>query len=132
MGPNPAEPVPTGIYYDGQNFLITTLLGFPFPPGKAVIYKMTPTGAITVQQSGFTSLVDIAEGTSRGRLVLQHGVFALPAGFGVNTGKLTWADGVNQTVLTDGLNQPAGLKQADEHTWYVTSVADGTIMKVQY
>ena len=132
MGPNPAEPVPTGIYYDGQNFLITTLLGFPFPPGKAVIYKMTPTGAITVQQSGFTSLVDIAEGTSRGRLVLQHGVFALPAGFGVNTGKLTWADGVNQTVLTDGLNQPAGLKQADEHTWYVTSVADGTIIKVQY
>lgn len=132
FGPNPAESVPTGIHYDGQNFLITTLLGFPFPPGKSVIYKMTPSGSLSIFQSGFTSLVDIEEGTSRGRLVLQHGVFALPAGFGTNTGKLIWADGTNQTLLADGFNQPAGLKQADAHTWYVTSVFDGTVLKVQY
>lgn len=132
FGPNPTESVPTGIHYDGQNFLITTLLGFPFPPGKAVIYKMTPSGTLSIFQSGFTSLVDIAEGTSRGHLVLQHGVFALPTGFGVNTGKLIWADGTNQTLLADGFNQPAGLKQADAHTWYLTSVADGTVMKIEY
>ena len=59
-------------------------------------------------------------------------MFALPAGFGANTGKLIWADGTNQTVLADKFNQPGGLKQADAHTWYVTSVADGTIQKVEY
>ncbi|MEO6915326.1 MAG: ScyD/ScyE family protein [Chitinophagaceae bacterium] len=126
------ESVPTGIYYDGQNFLVTTLLGFPFPVGKALIYKVTPEGVVTPYQSGFTSLVDIAEGGVKGRLVLQHAVFGLATGFQPNTGKLVWANGSMATTLADGLNQPAGLKQAGPHTWYVTSVADGTILKVEY
>lgn len=126
------ESVPTSIYYDGQDFLVTTLLGFPFPVGKAMIYKITPAGMVTTYQSGFTSLVDIAEGGMKGRLVLQHAVFGLATGFQPNTGKLIWADGVNMTTLADGLNQPAGLKQAVAHTWYVTSVGDGTVLKIEY
>jgi len=126
------EPVPTGIYFDGQNFLVTTLLGFPFPTGYSSIYKIAPTGEISIYQHSFTSLTNIAAGGPKGRLVLQHAVFGLATGFQPNTGKLIWADGVTQTTLAEGLNQPAGLKQADASTWYVTSVADGTVIKVEY
>lgn len=131
VGPPQIESVPTGILYDGQNFLVTTLLGFPFPPGKSIIYKVTSAGAVSVYQQGFTSLVDIAAGGSLGRLVLGHGTFGA-TGFGENTGTLTWANGTTMSLLADGFNTPAGLKQANEHTWYITSLGDGTLLKVTY
>jgi len=125
------ESVPTGIIFDGQNFLVTTLLGFPFPAGKALIYKVSPSGTVAVYQQGFNSLVDIAKGGSMGRLVLEHGTFGA-MGFARNTGRLVWANGTTAPVLADGLNLPAGLAQADEHTWYVTSLGDGSVLKVTY
>ncbi len=131
VGPPQVESVPTGIYYDGQNFLVTTLTGFPFPQGKATIYKVTPAGVVSVYQSGFTTLVDIAQGNSLGRLVLEHGTFGA-MGFTPFTGKLKWANGTTSTMLTDGLNQPAGLKQADEHTWYVANYGSNSVLKVRY
>ncbi|MEO6650903.1 MAG: ScyD/ScyE family protein [Chitinophagaceae bacterium] len=131
VGPPQIESVPTGIIYDGQNFFATTLLGFPFPPGKSLIYKISPAGMVSVFQQGFTSLVDIAAGGSLGRLVLGHGTFGT-MGFAPNSGTLTWANGSSATLLAGGLNLPAGLKQADAHTWYVTSLGDGTVSKVEY
>lgn len=53
-------------------------------------------------------------------------------GFAPKTATLTWANGSSATLLADGLNLPAGLKQADEHTWYVTSLGDGSVLKVSY
>ena len=135
VGPNPIESVPTGIYYDGQEFYITTLLGFPFPAGKALVYKLTPAAsgapAITVYQQAFNSLVDIAKGAAPGKLLLEHGAFG-PMGFVANTGRLVWANGTTTSVLAEGLNQPAGLKQVDEHTWYVTNYGDNSVLKVTY
>jgi hypothetical protein len=131
VGPPMVQSVPTGLYFDGQNFLVTTLLGFPFPAGKARIYKMSPAGQISLHQDGFTTLVDIAEGDRRGRVVLEHGNFG-PTGFVPNSGRLLRANGNNTSVLTDELNRPAGLKQADQDTWYVTSVGDGSVLKIWY
>ena len=131
VGPNPIESVPTGIYYNGQDFLVTTLLGFPFPAGKALIYRISPVGAVSVYQQGFTSLVDIDKGGLAGRIVLEHGTFGAK-GFNPNTGRLLWANGVTFTVLADGLNQPAGLKQVDENTWYVTDYGNNSVIKVSY
>lgn len=53
VGPPKIESVPTGLYYDGENFLVTTLLGFPFPSGKAIIYKISPSGVTSIYQQGF-------------------------------------------------------------------------------
>ena len=131
VGPPQIESVPTGIYYDGQNFLVTTLTGFPFLQGKAVIYKVTPEGDVSVYQQGFTTLMDIAKGGPLGRLVLEHGVFGA-MGFTPFTGKFVWANGATSTVLTDGLNLPGGLVQADEHTWYVTNYGSNSLLKVRY
>ncbi len=57
VGPPFVQAVPTGITYDGTKFLITTLTGFPFLAGQAIIYQMDLSGKLTVQKSGFTTLV---------------------------------------------------------------------------
>lgn len=131
IGPPQVESVPTGIIFDGQHFLISNLLGFPFPEGKSPIYKVSMSGAVSVYQQGFTSAVDIAKGGPKGRLVLEHGKFG-PMGFARNTGRLVWGNGTSIKQLADGLNLPVGLKQANEHTWYVTSLGDGSVLKVTY
>ncbi|MBE7171128.1 MAG: ScyD/ScyE family protein [Williamsia sp.] len=135
IGPPTVQRVPTGIYYDGQDFFITTLTGFPFLNDSAKIFKLTPPASgmatATVYQSGFTTLVDIAKGTAAaGKVVLEHGKFNPAAGWVDNTGRLLWANGTSISVIADGLNQPGGLKQADEHTWYVTSFKDNTVLKI--
>ena len=131
VGPPFVESVPTSVFYDGRQFLVTTLLGFPFPEGQAVIYKVAMNGSVSIYQKGFTSLVDLAEGGRKGRLLLEHGKFG-PMGFIANSGRLVWANGTSITELADGLNKPAGLKQVNDHTWYVTSTGDGTLLKVTY
>ena len=136
VGPPAVESVPTGIYYDGQAFYITTLTGFPFAAGVSAIYRLTPaaSGLATpvIYQRGFTTGVDIAQGTAAaGKVVLEHGSFNPAAGGWVpNTGRLLWANGSTITPIATGLNLPAGLKQADEHTWYVTSFGDNTVLKI--
>lgn len=129
IGPPVLQSVPTGIIWDGNNFLVTSLMGFPFPQGKAIIYKISPAGVVSIFQNGFTTLVDIAKGNNNGHLVLEFGSFGA-TGFVPNTGRLVWANGSTTKELKAGLNQPAGLKQADEHTWYVTSLGDNSVLKV--
>ena len=131
VGPPQVQAVPTSIMYDGHNFLVTTLTGFPFPSGKARIYKISMSGAVSLYQDGFTTLVDIAEGNYGGRLVVQHAIFG-PMGFTPNTGSLVWANGTTSTELAGGLNLPIGIKQLNHYTWYVTSIGDGTVLKVTY
>ena len=111
--------------------LVTTLTGFPFPAGKANIYKVFPNGKFEVEQEGFTTLVDIAKFNQHSNIVVQHGEFG-PTGFVPNTGKLIWVDGPSATDLATGLNRPAGITQANGHTWYITSLTDGTVSKVSY
>lgn len=129
VGPPKIESVPTGIIYDGNNFFVSTLLGFPFPPGQAIVYKISKSGDVSVYQKGFTSLVDIERGNYMGRLVLEYGTFGA-TGFAPNTGRLVWSNGTSVSQLAGGLNLPVGLKQANEHTWYVTTMGDGTLLKI--
>lgn len=131
VGPPMVQSVPTGIIWDGHNFLVTTLLGFPFPAGKALIYKVSMSGKVSVYQDGFTSLVDIADGNWNGHMVLQHATFG-PQGFSPNTGALILANGNSRKILADSLNMPVGIKQVNDHTWYITSMGDGTILKATY
>jgi hypothetical protein len=131
VGPPQIQAVPTGIIFDGQDFLVSTLTGFPFVDGAAVIYRVSLSGNVSVYQSGFTTLVSIADGGVYGHVVLHYGSFG-PTGFNPNTGSLILVNGSASTVITDGLNTPAGLKQINNQSWYVTSMGDGTLLKVQY
>lgn len=133
LGGPTVQSVPTSILYDGEAFLVTSLTGFPFPAGEAIIYKVALSGEVSVYQKGFTMLVDIVEGVNSNRLVAQHASSFNPAsGFAPNSGSLIWTNGTNATVLAEGLSQPVAVKQVDDHTWYVTSLGDGAVIKVTY
>ncbi len=140
--PNPAFPglggptvqaVPTSIRYDGRDFLVTTLTGFPFVAGQAVIYKVSLSGNVSVYQQGFTMLTDQDQGSYGNPVFVQYASSFSPAtGFAANTGSLVWANGSSIKVLADGLNQPTGIKQVNSHTWLVTCLGDGSVLKVSY
>lgn len=133
LGGPTVQSVPTSILYDGSTFLVTTLTGFPFPAGEAIIYEVSVSGDISVYQTGFTMLVDLVEGKNTKHLVAQYASSFNPAtGFAPSSGSLLWADGSETTLLADGLNQPVGIKQVNNHTWYVTSLGDGAVLKVTY
>lgn len=132
FGPPMIQAVPTSIWYDGHNFLVTTLTGFPFVSGLSVIYKISMSGNLSIYQSGFTTLVDLAEGNYEGHVAVQHGTFNPATEFNPNTGALLWVNGSSSTTLAGGLNQPVGIKQYNSHTWYVTILGDGTVLKVSY
>lgn len=134
-GPPPGPPfiqaVPTSITYDGKQFLISTLLGFPFPAGKAILYQMDLSGNLTIYQQTFNSLVDVENDGNGKPLVLEYAVFG-PMGFSKNTGRLLRANGSGSDILLTGLNLPTDLRVADSHTAYITSLGDGTLLKVTF
>ena len=134
-GPPPGPPfiqsVPTGITYDGKQFAISTLLGFPFPAGKALIYRMDLTGKMSVFQQAFNSLVDIENDGNGNYLALEFAEFG-PKGFTPKTGKLVRARGTGTDLLIDNLNMPTDLKVIDSHTAYLTSMGDGALLKITF
>ncbi len=131
VGPPVVESVPTGVIVDSGRLLVSTLLGFPFPAGKAIIYQITFSGQVSVFQQGFTTLVDIVQGNDKGHLVAEHGTFG-QMGFTKNTGRLVWANGQTATPFVADLNLPVGVVQTNDHTWYVTSLGDKSVIKVVY
>jgi hypothetical protein len=129
FGPPMVESVPTGVIVADGKLLVSTLLGFPFPPGKAVIYQITTSGQVSVFQQGFTTLVDIVQGNDKGYLVAQHGTFGT-TGFTKNTGSVVWANAQTATPFVADLNLPVGLVQHNDHTWYVSSLGDKSVLKI--
>ncbi|WP_224997183.1 ScyD/ScyE family protein [Cesiribacter sp. SM1] len=130
VGPPTIDVVPNGIVWDGERFLISTLIGFPFPAGESRIYELDHDGNISVYQEGFTSLVDIALGHDQLPMVLQFSEFSLAnGGFQPMQGKVIIANGTTQTILKDKLNMPTSL-ELDGRKAYVTSLADGTVTRI--
>ena len=86
---------------------------------------------MSTYQQGLTTLVDIADGNIYGHVVLHYGTFGA-MGFIANTGSLMLVNGSSSTVLAGGLNMPVGIKQVNDHTWYITIMGDGTVIKAAY
>ena len=131
VGPPQVQAVPTGIIFDGHDFLVSTLTGFPFLPNQANIYRVSLTGTVSVYQAGFTTLTNICDGNIYGHGILHHANFG-QMGFAPNTGSFMLANGSTSKVLVDNLNMPVGLKQINFHSWYISSMGDGTILRVNY
>ena len=127
-----AEAVPTGIVYDGNNFLVSTLTGFPFVAGAAKIFLVNPAGNVSDYQSGFTTLTDLALSPNNKPLVLQYSQFSLTppnVGFTPKTGLI--ADGSKATLLSS-LDRPTDLERVGNRTYYVLCWGDGTLQKLTY
>ena len=128
VGPPVIDAVPTGIVFNGQKFLVSTLTGFPFPEKEALIYAVDLHGQVSVYQEGFTSLVDITLGPDKRPVVLQYAVFG--QGFAPMTGRLIHAKGQEEEVMLDKINYPLGVGREGFGTYYVTHSVDGTVQQI--
>lgn len=131
VGPPVMQSVPTGILFDGKNFLVTTLTGFPFPAGQAVVYKVSLSGKVAIHTDGYSTLTDIAPGNAFGNVLLSFGAFG-QEGFVPNTGSLFFAHDRYTQEIASGLNMPSAVRQADDHTWFVSALGDGAVLQISY
>lgn len=129
VGPPFIQGVPTGLVFNGPNLLVSTLIGFPFPAGKAIVYQVSPAGVVSVHQHGFNSLTGLD--LNNGLLVLEYGLFG-PQGFTANSGRLLRANNPGTTVLVSGLNLPTALKKITANSYFVVSFGDKSLLKVTF
>lgn len=129
VGPPFVQSVPTGVVFDGTNLLVSTLLGFPFPAGQALVYQVAPAGVVSVYQQGFNSLTGLD--LNNGPIVLEYGTFG-PMGWVANTGRLVRTNNPGTTVLATGLNLPTALKKITANSYFVVSLGDKSLLKVTF
>ncbi|HEX8408915.1 MAG TPA: ScyD/ScyE family protein, partial [Thermoanaerobaculia bacterium] len=61
VGPPVIDPVPDSVHVRGDDLVVTTLTGFPFPAGSASVLKVSTTGGATQPLiTGLTSAIDSA------------------------------------------------------------------------
>lgn len=126
----PMDTVPTGLALgpDG-NYYVGELTGFPFPPGEARIWRVTPDGEAETHLEGFTNVIDLAF-DSQGRLyvleMLANGLLAMdPEDPETMQGRLVRVeeDGSRTTLARESLTFPTGLAIGPEDAIYVSNAA---------
>jgi hypothetical protein len=133
VGPPTIDAVPTDIVASGNRFFVSALTGFPFPEGQARIYEVDAQGNVSVFQDGFTTLVDLAIDSRDGTLLaLQHATFDPQSGFQPQTGQLLETDGTAIDTLVSGLNLPSGMHTRLQGEVFISSLADGEILRVRF
>jgi hypothetical protein len=136
VGPPFVDAVPTGIVFRNNKFYVGGFTGFPFLPDSSRIYEVELNGNVSVLKTGLTAVVDLALDPRDGNLVfLQFGRFAFappPPGFRPNTGGVfKLRAGVVDTVVF-GLNFPSGLRFAANGDLFISSLAEGKILKITF
>ena len=122
VGPPTTDAVPTGIVYDGTNFLVSTLTGFPFPEGLSKIYKVSATGTVTLYKDGFSGLTDLLLTPSGKTLVTEFG-FSTP-------GRIASGDDAATSLYSPAIT-PVDilLSNGNSDTYYVLYYGPGLLLK---
>jgi hypothetical protein len=136
-GPPPvSDSVTTGIAVgpDG-NFYVSELTGFPFTPGAARIYKVTPSGTVSVAHEGFTTISDIAFGQDGSLYVLQLDSNGPAQPGGVGSIVKVAPGGARETIFS-GLATPTGLEIGPDGALYVSNFSNragvGEVLRIAY
>jgi sugar lactone lactonase YvrE len=116
--------VPTAITFHNGDFYVGNLNTFPIVQGSSKVFKITPTGQITVFRSGLTTILGLAF-DSAGRLyVLENTTgnqFPTPG-----TGKVIRIDpSGNRTLIASGLFLPTAMTFGPDGALYVSNVGFG-------
>lgn len=127
MGPPTIDAVPTGLVLSGNNFLVSTLSGFPFPAGAARLMQVSATGTApvtpTVYQGGFSGLTDV-ELTAGGQPVVTE------FGFG-GTGRVANGNNAATTLFSPAITPVDILRSnTSPNTYYVLYYGPGIIVKL--
>ena len=117
---------PTGIAYHG-NFYFGTLGTFPVRPGTQNLYKITPSGSITVAASGLTAVLGVAF-DARGRLYALETITTagFPGPTTAGTGEVVCVNGDGSlTTVATGLTFPTGITFGPDGALYVSNFGFG-------
>jgi hypothetical protein len=128
--------VPTAIAYYEGNFYMGNLGLFPIT-GNSKVYKITPSGNMSVVDTGFSAILGLAFDKAGGMYVLENTTgnpFPTPG-----TGDIVRIDpsGARRTLVT-GLNLPTALEYGPDGNLYVSNwgfgppaIGGGQILKIK-
>lgn len=131
------QSVPTGVAVGPDDALyISEYTGFPFPVGKARIFRVDREGKTTVYADGFTQLSDLAFDHKGNLYVLQFG--NEPQWKGTTDGSLIQIapDGTKTTLVTgEGLESATALTVGPDGAIYVSTKGDraskGQVLRIE-
>jgi len=116
--------VPTAIAYHNGNFFVGNLNTFPIVQGSSKVFKVTPTGQISVFRSGLTTVLGLAFDSADRLYVLENTTgnqFPTPG-----TGKVIRIDSSgNRTLIASGLFLPTAMTFGPDGALYVSNVGFG-------
>src|SRR5260370_35400855 len=112
--------IPTALTFQNGNFYVGNLNTFPIVQGSSKVFKITPTGQLSVFATGFTTILGLAF-DSKGRLyVLENTIghpFPTPG-----TGDIVRIDaGGVRTVIASGLVFPTAMTVVPDGAIYVSN-----------
>jgi DNA-binding beta-propeller fold protein YncE len=121
--------VPTAVAYDPDdgNFYVGNLGTFPVTPGSENIYKVTPSGQVTVAATGLTTVVGIAFDSEGRMYALESDTvagFPGPAAAGSGTVVRVNGDG-SLTTIASGLVFPTAMTFGPDGALYVSNFGFG-------
>ena len=116
--------VPTAIAFHDGNFYVGNLNTFPIVQGSSKVFKITPTGQITVFRSGLTTILGLAFDSASRLYVLENTTgnqFPTPG-----TGKVIRIDpSGNRTLIASGLFLPTAMTFGPDGALYVSNLGFG-------
>jgi S-layer homology domain len=132
----PMQPVPTSITSGAAGLLVTQLTGFPFPVGGSNVFELDDaTGDLTIVESGFTNVVDAAQGADGSVYVLEFAAEGL-LNAELPTSRLTQIrpDGTRKLLLQQELLLSNGVAVGPDGMVYVSTgsqiAGGGTVIRV--
>jgi hypothetical protein len=133
----PYQPVPTSITNGEAGLLVTQLTGFPFPVGASNLFELdAAANQLTVAETGFTNVVDAAQGPDGSVYVLEFSAEGLLNVTDVPTSRLIQIrpDGTRKVLLQDELFLSNGVAVDDDGMVYVSNGSQlagaGTVIRV--
>ena len=116
--------VPTAIAFHNGNFYVGNLNTFPIVQGSSKVFKITPTGQISVFRVGLTTVLGLAFDAADRLYVLENTTrnqFPTPG-----TGKVIRIDpSGNRTLMASGLFLPTAMTFGPDGALYVSNVGFG-------
>ncbi len=117
--------VPTAVTHYQGNFYVGNLHPFPIVPGSSDIYKITPSGDVSIWAKGFTTVLGVTF-DKKGRLYVLENTTVKGMGPTPNTGKIIRLDpSGKREEIAAGLNLPTAMTFGPDGKLYVSNVGFG-------